>query len=689
MQQLTYACSDGIPGRASGGWGVLYRSPSLEPLVEQHLVELVSVDLPATLPSFPGRQQLLDRPVRFRVFPEPEGTGVLLARSIEAGLDHTRRPGNVFTHAARVDRQEGRRALDFQDAPEWLVPFGADQVRRASPPDALTCPDGVAVLTALTRSVESDQHLSTSTTWVVDALTHLLLAGRSVCLVESVSGRAALWFRLASWALDERSASLLGIAVHEDRRSAVDVLDRGYRLLSVPDDVVAGVVADRAVVLDPRWTLDEAQAASAGSWTLPNGLAIPYLGLGRLLQVLLQGDPVVSVQTFALRESIVQAVRGLHASSGAEAQSNALWIAALAGPAGPSLGGTPELATRLEALPNLVVNTNPVLRQLADWAGVRPSQAAAPAAPPRVNLSGRRPAAPAADDRPVHPFARPEGEPAFGLTEEPPLSSPSQPAAPAAPAGPPDRPESLPPAGPGAPEWASPVPATDTAPPPGAWPARRLAPDPLDAFSYPTPRSATIAVAFLARQGMAEDVLAGGWVDRYVSADALTRVALLHAAAHACEPRTEPQLALVLAATQGDAEFERLAAALLVEVCRSQLVHPPHSLQSGQAWDLLALHVGQCDAVDLAHLAFHVGPVLGRLESGVDTLSWHLSQLVGRPTFSAWGFATGQGRASLAEIVWAEIKRNQAEDIVAGPSGGRSTPGVRDPREESRWPFGS
>lgn len=309
--QFTYGCSDGIPGRAAGGWGVLHRTSGLAPELEARFLTLVSDDLPSTLPDFPSRQQLADRPVRFRAFPDPSGSGTVICRSVEAGLDHTRRPGNVFTHAARVPRGEAFRAMDFWFSAAWLSPFGAEQVRLAVPAEELGLPPGAGFSNVAGQF--QNEKLARSLPWMIDALCYSVFARRQVAIVDPDPARCALWLGLLSWALAERTAFTLSFAIYEDLRTAPLMLDRAVLAVGVADEEIAASLGPRVLVLNPTWNPDDTQAAITGVWTLPSGATVRRTEWARVITDLVWADSDTATRAFQLRESLVQGLRQFQA----------------------------------------------------------------------------------------------------------------------------------------------------------------------------------------------------------------------------------------------------------------------------------------------------------------------------------------------------------------------------------------
>lgn len=491
IQQLTYGCSDGIPGRASGGWGVLHRAGSLDPEVERAMISMVSVDMPFTLPDFPSRAEKAARQPRLRGARDADSGHFLLARSVEAGLDHTLRPGNVFTHVARVPRGAGVRPLDWAESPGWRSPHGAGEVRVAQPADDLPLPEPSGFAGVVPR-VRDDAAIP----WVVDSLMHLLDAGRPVCLIEPEVARVTAWLSLVMWLLDERAAAQLSFGLNEDRRSVAQAVEGGFRVVSVPTMEAAETIGQRAVVLDASWRPDDTQAALTGRWALPSGLTVPRTDWPRLAVDLVWSDPTRAAAALEQRDALAAGLRRLQSLPEGNAAQLAVLQLGLATQGAPTREG---VESALAALPPLAL-TNPVVKRLVAEVGLGQAAPPEPTANPSVSFAGRP--APQVSSAPQTGTHRMQATP------------------PAAPAGP------APTAGPGLLEW------------PEADRAVRAA----------LALDRELAAALLSGSALA-------WYEAYRSAAAKWRPLLCAVAAHVVEPLPAEVTAAVMAApTDGDFE---------------------------------------------------------------------------------------------------------------------------------------
>ncbi|NHB85050.1 hypothetical protein G7085_11690 [Tessaracoccus sp. HDW20] len=142
------------------------------------LLRLTSVSMTSGLPQFPSSEQLAARPVRFRL--DPSGDAYAACRSIEAGTDHTGRPGNVVSHCALIPAVPQARPVDWFFADGWVAPYGPRQVATATPPTALAPPGGWEDTAGWLRA---DPQRTARIRWIVDVAFSLLLDQQRVLLV--------------------------------------------------------------------------------------------------------------------------------------------------------------------------------------------------------------------------------------------------------------------------------------------------------------------------------------------------------------------------------------------------------------------------------------------------------------------------------------------------------------------------
>ena len=270
MQQLLFGSADQIPGRPTGGWGVLHESPDLAPDTAGRLVRLATVEMAPTVPQFPSQQDLAGRPVRFRLdFVRGE---YAVCRSVEAGTDHTGRPGNVVSHCARIAPVDGVRPVDWFFSPGWLAPFGPRAIADAVLPAELAHAGGWDATAAWLR--EHDSTRMSRLRWIADVGLELLLQGQRLVLKAPTAAEGARWASVLTWLLDAQVASLVKLRIGEDARSIGEQIGLAPVIVGLTGD--ADPAALRGVpVLDTTWELDALAAERAGAWTLPSGQSFP------------------------------------------------------------------------------------------------------------------------------------------------------------------------------------------------------------------------------------------------------------------------------------------------------------------------------------------------------------------------------------------------------------------------------
>lgn len=295
--QLLYGSADQIAGRDSGGWGVLQSTGALTPEEGQALLDLVSVELPSTLPQFPSAEQLQRRAVRFRL--DPIGDGYAVARSVEAGTDHTGRPGNVVTHGAVVAKEAGLRPADWFFSPGWLSPYGPRQIAEARLSDALAVPSGWAQTAAWLRA---EPARTGRVRWIIDVALSLLMEHQQLLLVAPTAEEAARWVSMLSWLLDAATADQVRIRIGEDASSVAANLEKKPVIVTVTG-ADASLAKHRPV--DVTWQLDANEAAETGLWRLPVGPRFPASKFTSLAVDLVYADQDVAAAVFAKRDEFI------------------------------------------------------------------------------------------------------------------------------------------------------------------------------------------------------------------------------------------------------------------------------------------------------------------------------------------------------------------------------------------------
>lgn len=301
QQQLTYAAADRIPGRDTAGWGITYRSGATDPDVERILEEGVTLSLPVTMPDFPTAEQLATRPVRFRYrFDASSGRGYFW-RSVEAGKDHTNRPGNVFTHGAAIEPAPSHPA-DLANSPDWLEPFRAEQVRAAIPAPELRSSDRDMV-DVIFEWFEGDGAASrASVPWLTDAVMSALFADRSVGLVVPSPTLALRWISLITMLLPPHIGRRVSFSTWEDVHSLTAYVRGGGKLVGLLDQGVVAQAPGTMTVLDTTWSVF-VQEGDERVWPLPGGNRVPVSKWSETAMDLVWLDAATVREVFAQRDA--------------------------------------------------------------------------------------------------------------------------------------------------------------------------------------------------------------------------------------------------------------------------------------------------------------------------------------------------------------------------------------------------
>lgn len=303
MQQLIYASADQIPGRQVGGWGVVHSTPDLTPTTSQRLQALTSVALPSTMPQFPSAQQLAARSVRYRV--DPVGTQAFACHSVEAGTDHTGRPGNVVSHGALLPVVASLRPVDWFFSEGWATPYGPRQIADARLASELPAPGGWADTAAW---LHADPSRIERLKWIVDVASTILLSTQRLALKAPTLAEAARWASVVSWLLDAATANQVRIRIGEDQATAVEQLEKVPVIVGVDIDLAPGSLRGLPVI-DTGWQLDAERALTGGRWELPIGQSFPASGLTSLAADLVFADDQVAAAVFERRDELIARFR--------------------------------------------------------------------------------------------------------------------------------------------------------------------------------------------------------------------------------------------------------------------------------------------------------------------------------------------------------------------------------------------
>ena len=239
--QLTYASLAGSSDRP-GGWQVKQTSGELTREEKEYLQEQLGtrLDLVADISSFPTHREIAALPRRLVYVPDKDRRWFGYWHTVSAGADATGRPGNVFIHAALERRvsltAESFRPIELWRSPDWLCPFGAEDVEEA----VLT-----ASVPRLGESINRDNVLDfvldesarrvALLSVLVDAVDAALKGGRQVVLAVASVDHAALWIAAVSYLVGPGVARELGFSTYERADTLTSARRKGVLLASVPD----------------------------------------------------------------------------------------------------------------------------------------------------------------------------------------------------------------------------------------------------------------------------------------------------------------------------------------------------------------------------------------------------------------------------------------------------------------------
>lgn len=585
VQQIAYAAADRIPGRETAGWGITYRSGVTDPSVERELEEGVTLSLPVSMPDFPTVEQLATRPVRLRYRYDARMDMGLFWRSIEAGKDHTNRPGNVFTHAAAVRPLKPSLPTDFAASPDWLEPFRPEQVRSAAPGDELR-PSSIDAIGRLFAWFESATGSSAraSVPWLVDTVMDQLGRDTGVGFKVESWGDALAWITFVELLLPPDLTRHLSFSTWEDFHSLQAFTAGRVTLVGVTDENLLTDPPSGLRILDPSWAVTPS-SESRGRWQLPDGSSAPETKWSEAATDLIWLDSASARQVLEARNELYgPLVLILH--NAMKAASLALQLGLLATPDAVVVDRDVALRSILnpDVLP-LSARSLPLVSGLVQEAGLLgadqyPSgetepESAPSDAPIEVDLSKIPPLPPGRT-----------GPSASGLQQ-------------------------------GAQQGA--ISRSRVAYSPDEVLCHEVAPreeDPLDEYPFPTPASAMAAATHLAADGRLDIVRNPQLgLTEYRSLSGPGLLAALYLAALDDEVIVSDQDlgALHQHLTEHD-QVERALPALLMLALRADLVAivSPHRRAGDAWWNALVWFVAHLDRVDLGFVAFHAHPWVRR-----------------------------------------------------------------------------
>lgn len=351
--QLTYTSFDRPDAATGGGWQVKEVSGELDPAEEEALRAgvLTRFETASPLPRFPSPEEIEDRPRRLMYTVGKHGG--MYWHTVPAGPDASGRPGNVFAHAL-VDRRTSEasraRPIERWRSPDWLVPYGAEQVAAATlPADEPRPGDAVSREAVLAFLLAPD-------TWrigifgvLLDAVARALEGGPPVVLGCQDQSSAALWIAAVSQFMSPGTCHRFGWSTFDRLHSVDDAIARGAHLSAVPLDDLPGD-APGCVVFGESES-PEIGELDGDPHCVANGDLVPVSPWSLLAQTVLI-DAVVAARALAQQDEIAAEVgdRGL----------NPMWPLAMAVVANSELHDALDEATTvlLEHSPESVSGTD-------------------------------------------------------------------------------------------------------------------------------------------------------------------------------------------------------------------------------------------------------------------------------------------------------------------------------------------
>ncbi|GAB5896378.1 GAP1-N2 domain-containing protein [Mycolicibacterium mageritense] len=246
--QLAYTSFDAVG--SAGGWQVKQTTGAPTPDEIQQLIAGVrTVFRPLEpMPAYPTPEQLEQGPRRL-AYGRLEGEAVALWHTVPAGSDSTGRPGNVFAHVV-LDRTPfaapQRRPIEWWRSPQWVRPFGAAAVGRATIADSPPAPGDVVTKDSVVAFALDTRTWRLATLFaLLDAVAAALDGGPPVVLGVESPDSAAQWIGLVSFLMSAGTAAQLTFSTFDRADQVMLALHGGQLLTAVPladlDAVPAGV----------------------------------------------------------------------------------------------------------------------------------------------------------------------------------------------------------------------------------------------------------------------------------------------------------------------------------------------------------------------------------------------------------------------------------------------------------------
>jgi hypothetical protein len=283
--QLSYTSIEGGPDRP-GGWQVKETFGELDGEEEEYLRDQVDarMDVGAPLQRFPAREEIAALPRRLVYVERRAGEAGAYWHTVAAGADATGRPGNVFVHAL-LDRQlhdpgsrdagsreagsreagqaGAARPIELWRSPDWLCPFGADDVDRSvlQPIDAPRPGTSVSVDSVLEFVLDPGYWRVGMLSVLLDAVDAVLAGGPRVVLGTVSPDSAAMWIGAISYLMPAGLSRRLGFSTYERAARLDAAWRRGVGLAAVPVGDVDQLRDPNVVVLNE---LEDVQLGDLG-----------------------------------------------------------------------------------------------------------------------------------------------------------------------------------------------------------------------------------------------------------------------------------------------------------------------------------------------------------------------------------------------------------------------------------------
>ncbi|MCT7366647.1 GAP1-N2 domain-containing protein [Mycolicibacterium llatzerense] len=319
--QLTYTSFD--TARAAGGWQIKQTSGDLTPDETKALLAGVRTAFrPVTpLPDYPTPEQLAAGPRRLAYVYTP--TAAHYWHSVPAGTDSTGRPGNVLAHALidRLAAHPGDRPIERWRSPQWLCPFGAAAVARATLPTTAPTPAGAVSRDSVVAFLFDPTIWRMGTLFgLLDAVAAAMSGGPPVVLGTTSPDAAAQWIGLISYLMSPATAATLNFSTFDRVEAIGQALHAGYHVTAVPVCDLDAVDHHTLVVIDETATVSLGELGGEPHRT-SGGQAIAVTAWSSMAQVVLI-EPTMAARVFAAIDH--------HAAKAGDARLHPAWPMAMA-----------------------------------------------------------------------------------------------------------------------------------------------------------------------------------------------------------------------------------------------------------------------------------------------------------------------------------------------------------------------